>query len=616
MKKVIVSFLKYYLFWLLFLTAFKFLFVVYNFQAIADLPLADIWGIFRHGVVMDLSVAGYFSLVPGLIFSLGFVLTSRFSSYLLKYYTLLALIFLTVLGLTDAGLYPSWGSRLNAQFLMYLETPGGIYASLSWWQLVLFPVLWGGIVWLSFAAFNKLIPRKLLADIRMKWFGIPVVLFLTAALIIPVRGGFDRAPLNQSKVYFSDHLQANQFAYNFFWNFMNDVMKNKKSHVEVKYMPHEQAQAILEAHDKNGLIAPQLIHPNGGKPVNVILVMLESYSNKIIEPLGGMPGVTPRLNGFCREGIAFNSFYSTGNRSDKGMSALIGGHPSDMSRTTVLAFPDKMPKLDYLPRYFAEQGYNMSFYYGGDVNFYNTRAVMIQSGIDRLVSKADFPFELGLKQKWGVPDQYLYARMFDDLTREKQPFFSMVYTISTHEPFDLPGYNKFPTNTVENKYLNTAAYADSCLGAFIDELKKTPLWSNTLVVITADHTSLEPGPSSITELATYRIPLILLGGVIRESYISERIGNQNDFGPMLVKQLGWAHKPSLLSKDFLSDDSYAFYFRSEGWGFVSPEMAWFLNTDTRKQEYFYNHAPEKADSLMNFAKAYVQYLHDNPLDAK
>lgn len=614
MKNILLSFLKYYLFWLLFLTAFKVFFVAYNFPALQGSSAADFIGIFRHGVIMDLSVAGYFSMVPGIIFSLGFVLTSRFSSYLLKYYTLLALIFLTVLGLTDAGLYPSWGSRLNAQLLMYLETPGGIYASMSWWQLILFPVLWAGIVWLSFMAYNRLLPRKKLAEMRLKWFGIPVLLFLTAALIIPVRGGFDRAPLNPSKVYFSEKLQPNQFAYNFFWNFINDVLKNKKAQVEVNYMSREEAKAILQAHDKNGLAAPQIIQANDGKPVNVVLVMLESYSNKVIEALGGMPGVTPRMNEFCREGIAFNSFYSTGNRSDKGMSALIGGHPSDMSRTTVLAFPDQMAKLDYLPRYFANHGYNMSFYYGGDVNFYNTRTVMIQSGIDRIVSKTDFPFELALKQKWGVPDEYLYTRMLSDLKQEKEPFFSMVYTISTHEPFDLPGYNKFPTNTVENKYLNTVAYADSCLGVLVDELKKTSFWENTLVVITADHTSLQPGPSTITEPSTYRIPLILLGGVVKSSFISEQIGNQNDFGPMLVKQLGWEHQPSLLSKDFLSDDSYAFYFRGEGWGFISPEIGWFMNTETRKQDFFYNFAPQKTDSLMNFARAYVQYLHSNPLN--
>ena len=613
MKRVLIAFFKYFLFWILFFTAFKIFFVLYNFPMVKDLPSAEIWGIFRHGIVMDLSVAGYVSMIPGLIFAFGFLLTSKFSAKLVKWYTLLLLILMTVLGLSDIGLYQPWGSRLNAQFLMYLETPGGIYASMTWWQLVLFPVLWIAIVWGSFWVFKRIMNFKKLKTERMKWFGIPVVLFLTAALIIPIRGGLDRSPLNHSSVYFSEHLEANQCAYNYFWNLLHSVLKNRKSKLEVNYMSDEEATAIVKAADKNGLEAPQIIHPVEGKPTNIILVFLESFSDKIIEPLGGMPDITPRLNEFCNEGIAFSQFFSTGNRSDKGMSAFIGGYPSDMRKTTALAFPEKLAKLDYLPRYFSNANYNMSFYYGGDVNFYNTRAVMLQSGIEKIVSKENFPLELGLKQKWGVPDEYLYARMFSDLKQEKQPFFSMVYNISSHEPFELDGYHKIEGNSVEKKYLNMASYSDSCLGVFIDSLRQTDLWENTLVAITADHTSLQPGPSTIVEPATYRIPLILIGGVIKENRICERYGNHNDFGPMLLKQLGMKHKPDVLSKDFLVDGNYAFYFRPEGWGFVSPDMGWFYNVDTKMQDFFYNNAPEKTDSVMQFAKAYVQYLHNTPI---
>lgn len=613
MLKILWSFIKYYLFWLLFCVAFKVFFLLYNFSAAAGLPAADLWGIFRHGIVMDLSVAGYFSALPGLIFTLGFLWTPRLGTQILRYYTLLVLIVLTLIGLGDAGLYPAWGSRLNAQVLLYLENPGGIYASMTWYQLILFPLCWAGIVWGCMWCYKRLLPTSQLRELRLPLWGAPVMLLFTAVLIIPIRGGLDRAPLNHSKVYFSENIKANQFAYNFFWNFIHDVMKNSKNKVEVNYMSTEEAKAILEAKDKEGEEAPQLIYPEDGKPVNIVVVFLESFSDKIIEPLGGMKGVTPNLNAFCEEGIAFDSFYSTGNRSDKGMSAFIGGRPSDMSAYTSLAFPEKMKNLDYLPRYFADQDYNMSFYYGGDVNFYNTRAVMIQSGMKKIVSKEEFPLETGLKQKWGVPDEFLYARLFEDLKQEPEPYFSMVYNISSHEPFDVEkDFNRFDLNTIEGRYLNSAFYADSCLGVFVDSLKQLPSWKNTLVVVTADHTSLQPGPTTVFDQDSYRIPLIMLGGVVKNHALIHRIGNHNDFGPMLLKQLGLKHKKDLLSKDFLSDDSYAFYFRGEGWAFISPEIGWFYNVQSRKTDYYYNFNPANQDSIMNFARAYVQYLHDLP----
>jgi len=610
MKSTVIAFVKYYLFWLLYLTVFKVLFVVYNISGVGGFDFVDLWGIFRHGIIMDLSVAAYFTAVPGLIFSLGFLFTSRFSAYFLKYYTLVVLILLTFLGLIDLAMYGPWGTRLNAMVLTYLKEPGGIIASSTAWQLVLYPTILLAIVWGGMIVYSKIFSFKKLENTHLKWYGVPVMLFLTAALIIPVRGGFDRSPLNHSSVYFSEHVEANQFAYNYFWNFMHSVLNNKDGKVEVNYMSFEEAEAILKAHDKNGIEAPQLIHAPEGEPVNVVLVLLESFSNKVIEPLGGMSGITPRLNEFCKDGIAFDSFYATGNRSDKGISALICGFPSDMSRTTVLNTPDQMRGLDYFPRYFADRDYNMSFYYGGDVNFYNTRAVTIQSGIENIVSKDKFPLELGLKQKWGVPDEYLYDRLFSDLKEEKEPFFSIVYNISSHEPFDVVDFQKYPGSTAEEKYLNSAAYADSCLGVFIDSLRMTDMWERTLVIITADHTSRHPGATTISDPATYRIPLILLGGVVKDHFISHRIGNHNDVGPMITKQLGWQHKPDLLSKDFLVDDNYAFYFNMEGWGFLSPEAAWFNDINTGALDYFYNNSPEKTDSLMNFGKAYVQYLHD------
>lgn len=613
MKGSIIAFVKYYLFWVVYLTAFKVIFVAYNYAALPALSWKEFAGIFTHGVIMDLSVAGYFTMVPGLIFSFGFVFTSRISAYIIKYYTLFALIVLTFLGLTDVGIYGPWGNRLNAQIITYLKTPGGIFASLNWLQLIAFPVLLLAMVWGSMWIYNRLFQLKELSNTTLKWYGIPVMLFLTASLVIPIRGGFDRAPLNPSNIYFSKHLEANQFAYNYFWNFTRSVLNNKNGMVSVNYMTYEEARAVLQENDKIGLDAPKLFHTEDGQALNVILVLLESFSDKIIEPLGGMAEVTPRLNEFCEYGIAFNLFYATGNRSDKGISALVGGYPSDMSRTTVLNFPEQMHKFDYLPKYFADHGYDMSFYYGGDVNFYNTRAVMFQSGIDKIISKEDFPRELGLKQKWGVPDEYLYARMFSDLQKVKEPFFSMVYNISSHEPYDIEDYQKFSGSSVEQKYLNVASYADSCLGVFIDSLRTSDLWNHTLVIITADHTSLEPGPTTITEPASYRIPLVFIGGVVQDHFISDRIGNHNDLAPMIVKQMGWEHKPSLLSKDFLTDDSYAFYFRMEGWGFISPKVGWFHDTNSGKVDYFYNYASEKTDSLMHFAKAYVQFLHDDRL---
>ncbi len=87
---------------------------------------------------------------------------------------------------------------------------------------------------------------------------------------------------------------------------------------------------------------------------------------------------------------------------------MLASYPSLMKASSVLLFPEKMKKLNYLPGYFKQKGYNLSFYYGGDVNFYNTSMLLTQSGVEDIVSRTDFPVHIATMQKWGVPDEYLY----------------------------------------------------------------------------------------------------------------------------------------------------------------------------------------------------------------
>ena len=117
------------------------------------------------------------------------------------------------------------------------------------------------------------------------------------------------------------------------------------------------------------------------------------------------------------------------------------------------------------------------------MNFYNTRMLVMQSGADVIVSRDDFPLKISTMQKWGVPDQYLYQRTLNDLEKMPQPFLSMVYTISSHPPFDIPTYKKFTGKSFVDQYCNSIAYSDSCLGSFIDQLTSLVFKKNCHAVL-------------------------------------------------------------------------------------------------------------------------------------
>ncbi|HET9570955.1 MAG TPA: LTA synthase family protein [Bacteroidales bacterium] len=610
MKRSIHYFLRYFLFWFLYFFAFKIIFLIANIGSSMTLGWKDLFGVFLWGVRMDLSAAGYLTVLPGILMALSPLFHLEHIEKIIRYYTFVLLLPVTMMGILDFGLFPAWGCRLNGQIIPYLGNPAEMAASLNLmqWGIVVFGEV--GLVLLSFRLYKRFFPiisgRRKPESLKK----MTVFLLMTGALILPIRGSIDTSPLNFSSVCFSQNLFANQAACNYFWSFSYALLNNKTNSNPVHYMDLKSAEKALSGVEAlSQFSAPKYIHSKDHQPINVILVILESFSNKVIEPLGGLKGITPRINGFCKEGLVFSSFYSTGNRSDKGISSLLASYPAVLRASSVMLYPDKMKHLDLLPAYFAEHDYDRSFYYGGDPDFYNQKMLVMQSGIRKMVSRNSFPLNVSTLQKWGAPDAYVFDRAFKDLDKKMKPYFSIIYTLSSHEPFDIPNYEKIPGSGGREKYLNAVSYTDQSLGAFIDKLKNRPNWKNTLVIITADHTSREPGPTTVEEPATYRIPMLWIGGVVDSVKTIQTICMQTDLTPTLVQQLGWKPKPSMFAKNIFGPRPFAFYFRDDGWGFLSSGIGFFENLESKQQTLFYLNNPARKDSLIHFAKGFTQYLH-------
>lgn len=603
-----VRFFKYFIFWMTFFWLAKVFFLISNFEQTRLLSTSEVLGIFGYGLKMDISTACYLLIVPGLLLSLRIFIPSRFINRFFWIYTLIFLIVASFLVVLDLGLYPHWGTRVNVTAFNYIDDPVAMGASVSIADVLLGLLIAGSLITGFMFLYRKLFPEGVAVAGKATWYASLLQLFLVATLIIPIRGGLDTSPLNLSSVAFSPKLYVNQAASNYLWNFAKSVEKRKRFSNPCEYMPKDESARLFNQFMKSdsAVSRPKLINFNPGKQPNVILIILESFSNKVIAPLGGLHGIAPNLDSLCTKSTVFTNFYSTGNRSDRGVSAVLGGYPSLLS-TSIMVYPEKARSLTLLPEYFNRHNYNTSFYYGGDINFYNLKTFVLQSNCGRITTKADFPSELGRMTKWGVPDGYVFERALEDLKSEKEPFMKTIYTVSSHPPYDVP-YSKIKGNSNEAKYLNSVAYTDSCLGVFIDGFRKSPLWNNTLLIVTSDHGTLPPGPTDITETASYRIPLIWAGGVVDSLQRIETITQQVDFGVSLVHQLGWEADSSKFAKDFFTSRPFAFYMLDSGWGYVTPEGEYYFDQNVR--DFVRKPKPKTSDDLQ-FPKAYMQVLHDD-----
>ena len=603
----IVRFFKYFIFWMIFFWLAKVFFLVSNFEQTSQLAASEILGIFGYGLKMDVSTVCYLLVMPGLLLALRIFLSARFVNSFNWIYTLVVLIVALLLVVLDLGLYPHWGTRVNITAFNYINDPVAMSASVSITDILLGLLVAGSLLGGFGFLYRRIFPEGIVINGKQNWYTSLLQLFLVATLIIPIRGGLDTSPLNLSSVAFSPKLYVNQAASNYLWNFAKSVEKRKRLSNPCAYMSKDESVSLFNTFMQNNtpIFRPQLIKLNPEKQPNVILVILESFSNKVIAPLGGLNGIAPNLDSLCTKSTVFTNFYSTGNRSDRGISAVLGGYPSLLS-TSIMVYPEKARSLTLLPEYFNRHNYNTSFYYGGDINFYNLKTFVLQSNCGKITTKADFPSELGRMTKWGVPDGYIFERALEDLKSEKEPFMKTIYTVSSHPPYDVP-YSKIKGSSNEAKYLNSIAYTDSCLGAFIDGFRKSPLWSNTLLIVTADHGTLPPGPTDITEPASYRVPLIWSGGVVDSLQTIETITQQNDFATSLIHQLGWEADSSRFAKDFFVSHPFAFYMLDAGWGYVVPEGCFYFDQNTMN----FVSKPEAKSVDSKFPKAYMQVLHDD-----
>jgi len=552
---------------------------------------------------MDLATATYLSFFPVAVMLFSPFLRSKILYPIIFTYTLILIIGTSFLGILDIGLYAEWGMRLSPQILPALEHPRGMLACVTTAQLIMLFFVEVGIV-TGFLFLYRFLFQSHKKQEKQKWWSIFFLLIFGALLVIPMRGGLQLAPLNLSTVSFSSKLYANHAATNPYWSFFNRLIYNETEIKELSFMEQDLCDVMMHNVMKNSQKdISTYIKPKNNQPVNVILIVLESFSNKVVESLGGVSGVTPNFEKLIQEGILFKNFYAVGNRSDKGLGALLAAYPAFVGPYSILHFPEKMENLDFLSQYFSRNNYKTYFYYAGETEFYNTKTLALSSKYDHIFSVKDFPAS-ARKQKWGVPDDIFYNRILEDVKSFDSPFFLVTYNISLHLPFDIPGIS-------ERNYGAAASYSDQCLYDFITQLKNRDFYNNTLIIITSDHGTLQFSSTTLQNPLTYHIPMLWIGGVIDTAFVNETMGMQTDLTETLVQQLGWKPNTNLFSKNLFGNKSYAFYFNTEGFGFLSPEFAYYNDTELNTIDYFYGDNNQKRDSLMRFSESFVQYLHQD-----
>ena len=506
--------------------------------------IADVWQVVSHGLTLDLSTSLYILALPFLLTMVCVWWQHRVLGQILKGYFALIGIALALAFVADTSLYPFWSFKLDSSCLQYLETPTEAMASVSTGYLIVRAVVFIAVALILFKGFPRFpavhgIPKRSLRISETLFYVLCIPL-----LVIGIRGGVDESTTNIGQVYYSQDQFLNHSAVNPLFSFLSSIEKTASYIPDYAFMDEAEREELMRGIYPTTSVSPDTLLRT--QRPDVIIILLESCGGIFTEDIGGRKDIMPRLNQLTNEGIYFANFYANSWRTDRGTLCTWSGYPS-FPRSSLMKMPAKTRFLPGIAKSLRQEGYQTSYLYGGDINFTNMRSYLVTIGFEQICWMKDYTLEEQNTAEWGVRDDITFKTLQEMAVKASSPFLIGYSTLSSHEPWDVP------THRLSEEIPNAFNYLDGCIGDFVDKMRQTPQWDNLLIVLLPDHGLTYFGVGENHEKHDH-VPMLWLGGAIREPRRISQICNQTDLPATLLGQLGIPHDEYTFSRDVLSSN--------------------------------------------------------------
>jgi phosphoglycerol transferase MdoB-like AlkP superfamily enzyme len=584
-----------------------------NHAAAGSASAAELAGAFARGLRFDFATACYLVLpfaiaahIPGIAFD-------RSPRHRKVFFALFLAVMaaLTFTCLAEYEFFHEFQVRFNQLAVQYLNQPTTV-AGMVWYgyPVVRYVLAWialtalfGAAMWLLLRwSYAGLATDRRPATRRQAIGEIGAIGALMAVLVLGMRGGLQSEPLRWGDAFRSDNEFANQAALNGLFTLGHTIKdalsRNDVSAPWVKGMEPEAARAIarrLVVEPDEMLVDPAartvlrrdravnnwltLKSPGagGGRPPNVVLVLMESFSARFVGAVGAPPdqAFTPAFDALARDGVLFTRAFSSGTHTHQGVFSSVLGFPNLPGYEYLMENFAGNQSFSALPQILHDRGYQTMFLYNGNLAWDNMEGFLRKQGVDAFVGGKDFPPTVKQDRVWGVADKDLFDRANQEFEQADKsgPFFGIVLTLSNHAPFDVPEPLAFERTTTMgelNRRIDALRYADWSVGQFVEGAKKLDYFDNTLFVFVGDHGfHIEPKLTA-TNLLYHHVPLLFYAPELmaQRGVALPTVVNHVNIAPSILGLLGvgsdrahWAR--NVFSRDF-ADGNFAVFKGSGG----------------------------------------------------
>ncbi len=276
---------------------------------------------------------------------------------------------------------------------------------------------------------------------------------------------------------------------------------------------------------------------------NIVVIITESMGREYLGSFNKNYAIpdyksyTPFIDSLAQQSLIFTNAFANGSKSIHGMSSVIAGIPSFRDAFTSSPYPKQ--KIQSLVSTLQELGYDTSFFHGaanGSMGFLGFGNIL---GFDHYYGRTEFNNDKEFDGSWGIWDEPFMQFMKQELDKKKTPFFSTIFTVSSHEPFIPPAKYKdtFPKGTIPMH--TVVGYTDFAFKKFFESARKQPWFNNTIFIITADHCNQTYYPFYNQIVNRSAVPILIYKPNSNLKGVNADFAQQIDIYPTILDMIGY-----------------------------------------------------------------------------
>ena len=434
-------------------------------------------------------------------------------------------------------------------------------------------------------------------------------------LVLMARGGLQLKPLKPEHAFVYQNSKYGHLALNSTFTIIKSHKKNSLK--KLSYYPDDLVFKTLKVKGS------QLEHNLEIK--NVVVIILESFAKEYTGIGHDDEGYTPFLNSLAKKSLSYELGFSNGLRSIEAMPSILCGIPTLVDESIVTS-QYQANDIHCMPQVLKDKGFYTSFYHGAE------NGTMFFDSFSKRVGIKDY---FGLNEYtgpqadfdgvWGIYDRPYLNYVANKLSEQSQPFFSTIFTLSSHHPYNIPDSEKpnFPTGDL--KIHQSVAYTDDALKEFFNKISTQAWFNETLFVITADHTQKSSRASYQNFFGSYRVPILFYSPKYDlKKWSHSPVAQHVDIYPTVLDLLDAPQgQSSMFGRSIYTEPLNHYVVNKDGssfWLFNGKEVIKYNPVNDNRLSYIYRNGKlesiidKELDAWSEVLKAYIQYHHNSMVD--